>query len=523
MRLLGAVRLSRDTDDTTSPARQRQAIEAFAVMGGHTVVHVAEDIDVSGAVPPAERPELGPWLTDPARLAQWDACIVHKPDRLSRSLRDFLNLVHDLERDGKSVVSIDPALDFSTDLGRLVANILLSFAEFERRIIAARTKDAYHYIKQDSGYPGGQVPFGYTVRKRDGKGWEYAHDPEFAPVVEEMTERAIGGESMRRISMWLNESAVPTSRDVVRRRAGKPEKGSQWSTEAVRSVFNSPAIAGMHAADGKPLRDADGLIVDRCEGIIDRDTWERLKLAIAGSPHKAHRVDANPLLRVAYCALDGAPFYTTGDPTANHRYRYYRCSLHAKGECRGRNVPAEWLENITGIAFLGQVGDTEIIDRIEIPAEDHTRELAETDEAIDHLDAEYREGRLNARAYSRMISSLEERRDRLAALPSRPATWKLRPTGETFGQRWGRLDPAGRRKLMIDAGFEVRASRTSEGFTFGFQIDPELAERAQQAAAGQSVTVPGHQVAQESWQAIGSGSTITAGSADELMTKLARR
>ncbi len=491
-------------------------------MGGHAIVHIAEDLDVSGAVPPADRPELGPWL---ARPGEWDALIVAKPDRLSRSLRDFLNLQHELSKQGKSIISIDPALDFSSDLGLLVANILMSFAEFERRMIASRTRDAYKHIKQGSGYPGGQVPFGYTVRKRNGTGWEYAHDPEFAPVVSEMAERALAGVSMRQIALWLNETGIPTSRDVVRLRQGNPAKGSQWTTEAVRSVFNSPAIAGMHARDGKPLRDADGLIVDRCPAIIDHDTWERLTLAIAGSPHGAHRVDANPLLRVAHCALDGAPLYTTGDPTKNHRYRYYRCSLQAKSGCTGRNVPAEWLEHVTGIAFLGQVGDTEIIDRIEIPAEDHTRELAETDEAIANLDAEYREGGLNARAYARMVSALEDKRARLAELPSRPAHYRLRPTGETFGQRWDRLDPAGRRGLMIDAGYEVRASRTNEGFTFGFQIDPELAERAQRAAAGQPVDLPGHDATQESWQALGSGSgsTITASSADELMMKLARR
>lgn len=125
--------------------------------------------------------------------------------------------------------------------------------------------------------------------------------------------------------------------------------------------------------------------------------------------HKAHRVDADPLLRVAFCAIDGAPPYTTGDPDANHRYRYYRCSLSSRSGCTGRNVPAEALEQWTATAFLGQVGAVEIVERIPVPAEDHTRELAEVEEAIANLDAEYSEGRLVARTYSRMVSALEDK------------------------------------------------------------------------------------------------------------------
>jgi site-specific DNA recombinase len=521
MRLLGAVRLSRDTDETTSPARQRAAIESWSAAGGHTITHIAEDIDVSGAVAPADRPELGQWLKRPD---EWDAIIVHKPDRLSRSLRDFLNLWHDLDKQGKTLVSVDPALDFATPIGRMTAGILMSFSQFEREVISGRVKDAHRHIKQGSGYPGGQVPFGYMPIKRDGKGWEYAHDPEFAPVVREVAGRAINGESMRQIALWLNSSGVPTSRDAVRRRSGKPELGSKWSTEAVRSLFRAPAIAGMQASDGRPLRDADGMIVERCEGIITRDEWEQLKTAITGSAHKAHRVDANPLLRVAYCALDGAPMYSTGDKSKNHRYRYYRCSLAAKDECSGRNIPADWLEKETGLTFLDQVGDIDMFDRIPVPAEDHTRELAEAEEAIANLDSEYQAGQLHARAYARMVSALEDKREALSALPSRPAGYRLRPTGQTFAQRWEQSDAQERRRLMLSAGFEVRVSRTAEGFTFGSRFDPELAQRAQRAAAGE-VIEPDHEAWQAAWDAgwADGDRVITASSVPELLEKLKGR
>jgi site-specific DNA recombinase len=493
------VRLSRDTDESTSPARQRQAIGAFASMHGHTITYIAEDIDVSGSIAPADRPDLGPWL---ARMDEWDAIIVAKPDRLSRSLRDFLNLHHELEEHGKSIISIDPALDFSTDLGRLVATILLSFAGFERRIIAARVRDSYRHITQDGGYPGGAIPFGYLVRHRErGSGWEYAHDPDYVPVLREMVNRAIGGQSMRQIATWLTTEGVPTSQDLARRRAGKPERQTRWSVPSVKAVFTNPAIAGLQASGGRPLRDASGMIVQRCEGIITREEWGQLTAAIDRPAQGSHRVDANPMLRVAFCALDGQPLYATGNVGARRQYRYYICGGKIRNaDCDSSRIPAEALEHLVELAFLGRVGDLEIVGRVLIPAEDHSAELAEVEEAIAHLDSEYDSGNLHARAYSRMVSQLEEKRDVLAALPVHPDRYKRVPSGETFRQRWDRSDAAGHRQLLIGAGFEIRAAMVGGKLTFAYRLDPELAARAQAAAAGEPVELPDHDAGQAAYK-----------------------
>ena len=82
MRILGSARLSHDTDESTSIARQREQVDLTCKARGDTLVHVTEDTDVSGAVAPADREGLGPWLTDPARIAQWDGLMVAKLDRL---------------------------------------------------------------------------------------------------------------------------------------------------------------------------------------------------------------------------------------------------------------------------------------------------------------------------------------------------------------------------------------------------------------------------------------------------------
>src|SRR6516225_856999 len=115
MRLLAAIRLSVETDATTSPERQRKDIEGYAARHGHTVVAWPTDLSVSGAVPPRQRPQLGPWLDRPD---DWDALIVARLDRLSRSLLDFAALQSDLEAKGKEIVCLDPVLDFTTPQGK---------------------------------------------------------------------------------------------------------------------------------------------------------------------------------------------------------------------------------------------------------------------------------------------------------------------------------------------------------------------------------------------------------------------
>ena len=62
MRVLGRLRLSRATEESTSIERQREVIQQWSDMHGHTVVGWATDLDVSGSVDPFDTPQLGDWL-----------------------------------------------------------------------------------------------------------------------------------------------------------------------------------------------------------------------------------------------------------------------------------------------------------------------------------------------------------------------------------------------------------------------------------------------------------------------------
>jgi DNA invertase Pin-like site-specific DNA recombinase len=92
---------------------------------------------VSGAV--TNRPELGKVLK---RLQAGDVLMVARLDRLARSTRDLLNILHTLGERSIGFKSLaDAWADTTTPHGRLLVTMLAGIAEFERELIKARTSD----------------------------------------------------------------------------------------------------------------------------------------------------------------------------------------------------------------------------------------------------------------------------------------------------------------------------------------------------------------------------------------------
>jgi site-specific DNA recombinase len=208
-------------------------------------------------------------------------------------------------------------------------------------------------------------------------------------------------------------------------------------------------------------------LIARLDPIDTPEDYECLQTALK-EREDGRRVNASRLLQVAYCALCSSPLHTTPTRTsadAEQVYRYYLCSGGRKRACPANRVPAAYLEDLAGRLFLGLVGNQEILERIYIPAEDSSAELTAVEQAMEHLEAQYAAdaaccGETGAARFPGMMTRLEERRDRLAALPSTPARIEYRPTGQTFADQWREEDQAGRRQLMVHAGFQVRITRT---------------------------------------------------------------
>lgn len=479
-RILPYIRLSLVTDNTTSPERQYAKIAEYATFGGHDIVEVTEadyDLDVSGAVSPFDRPALSRWLAED-RLGEWDIICVAKLDRISRSLFDFTSLLHWLEAHGKSLIILDPMLDLTTKEGRAMANVLMTFAEYEREVIGARVKDAYDKLRQSGKYTGGIVPFGYRPVKL-GKGWGYEPDPEYAPVVREMAERFLADESPRCIARWLNETGVPSPKDVIRKRHGKKAPtGTPWGRTTITAILSSPTIIGAATTARKQelIRDKHGMVVYRADPLVDRDTYERLQARFFRDATHPARVSTSPLLRVVFCAVCGAAAHISTshwkpratrhlpDPVV-YNYRYYKCSRANDGayDCPARQVNADLLEESVFATLLELAGWQRLTEKRLIPGRDFSEESAWLIEQTQRLQAEISRARLARRDYSDLQTQLDSagsELDRLAALDPEPARIEYTPTGLTFRQWWEAHDLTARREFLAAQGVKVYVHRT---------------------------------------------------------------
>jgi len=115
-----------------------------------------------------ERPALQRLLTD-INDGKVDVVVIYKIDRLSRSLLDFAKMMETFENHRVSLVSVTQQFNTATSMGRLVLNVLLSFAQFEREIIAERTRDKIAATRRKGKWAGGRPVLGYDVDPKGGR------------------------------------------------------------------------------------------------------------------------------------------------------------------------------------------------------------------------------------------------------------------------------------------------------------------------------------------------------------------
>ena len=448
MRVLGVIRLSRETDESTSPERQREAVTKWADLHGHEIVGWAEDLDVSGALSPWERPTLGPWLSE--RSSEFDIIAAWKVDRISRRLLHFVSLVEWADERGKSVASATEPINTSDRFGRMIASMLAMFAEFERDAIKERIADGREALRREGRWGGGHPPYGYRPAKIDG-GWKLELDEQAAEVVREMVSRVVAGASVLSVARDLNDRGVRT------------RGGAEWTASAMFRVLRSRTIIGQAEHHGKPLVDADGVPRRIAEPIITDADFRTLQ-AVLDERAKAPRMrthGAALLLGIAYCEC-GQRLYRQGGVSKGKLYGYYVCSGRKRArtddKCPNKPIAADLLNDAAEDGLLALVGDLEFMDQQFVAGINHDEEIAQVERAIREAREEWDLGLYgdDRKGYLERVSRLNERKARLVAEPSQPDRWETVGTGRTFRQTYVDLETAEeRRAFLLASGLRV--------------------------------------------------------------------
>ena len=319
---------------------QRESGEAYVESqkqeGWVTLPTRYDDGGYSGAT--LERPALHRLLAD-IEGGKIDCIVVYKLDRLSRSLLDFAKLMDVFDRHNVSFVSVTQHFDTSTSMGRLMVNVLLSFAQFEREIIGERIRDKVAATRRKGKYAGGPPVLGYDVdreRKR------LVVNSKEAKLVQRIFSDFVATGSTTTLAQQLNEEGHTTKSWTTK--AGKHRLGKPWDKVLIYRVLQNCLYIGEVGHKGKRYHGDH-------ESIVTRRLWDQAHSILArnGRARGVRTRTKTPallrgLIRCAHCGCSMGPTFTK---RRGRVYRYYACihgSKHGAGSCPVGSVPAGEIE-----------------------------------------------------------------------------------------------------------------------------------------------------------------------------------
>jgi DNA invertase Pin-like site-specific DNA recombinase len=206
MQVLGYVRVSTDEQGKSGAGleAQRTAIVAECKRRGWELIEVIEDAGFSAK--DLKRPGVQEALRA-LKSGEAGALVVAKLDRLSRSMVDFAGVMAQAQKQGWALVALDCAVDTTTPAGEAMAHVLATFAQFERRLISQRTREALAVKKAQGVRLGRPRAMPAKLRKR----------------IHAMDDR---GDSLAAIARALNAEGVPTAHG-----------GARWHPSTIRAVL----------------------------------------------------------------------------------------------------------------------------------------------------------------------------------------------------------------------------------------------------------------------------------------------
>jgi site-specific DNA recombinase len=226
-------------------------------------------------------------------------------------------------------------------MGRLVLNVLLSFAQFEREIISERTRDKIAATRRKGKWSGGLPILGYDV------------DPTVPRLVVNTKEAA----RVRAIfDLYLeHRGLLPVVRELERRgwrtkawvtRKGRKLGGKPFTKTSLHKLLTNATCAGK-------LRYKTELHHGEHPAIVDPLKWQKVQELLHGNCHRGALLTRNGsgaiLKGLLHCRPCGCAMTPTHATKGGKRYRYYVCSIAQKrgyDRCPSQSVPAGQMERI---------------------------------------------------------------------------------------------------------------------------------------------------------------------------------
>ncbi|TSC91186.1 MAG: Resolvase protein [Parcubacteria group bacterium Licking1014_17] len=306
---------------------QEQKIRSFiASQNDWQVFKIYNDAGFSGAT--LQRPKIQELLLD-LKKEKIDVVLVYKIDRLTRSPKDFYQLIEFFEQAKIDFISITERFDTSTPAGRLLRNIMLTFSQFERELTSERTKDKMLERARKGLCNGGFTPYGYSRQNK------------------KLVVNSKEAEEIKSIfETYIETGSLAKTYSMLKGRNIKSKFGKNFSKTVLAYLLRNIVYIGR-------IKHRNEIYQGVHEPIISEEIF-----ALAQKIHKEKlknfRVYKNflfgGLIKCEKCGsnMSGSFSNKHRDGKFDRRYYYYRCTSTTKFDwqsCPVKQVSAERLEN----------------------------------------------------------------------------------------------------------------------------------------------------------------------------------
>lgn len=465
----------------TSIDAQRNILQGYAAMTSQAI-KIYEDPGYSGKN--MNRPALQQLLAV-CRSAEVSSVVVWKLDRLSRSLRDTLSIIEDVfQPRGITLVSVTESIDTSTPSGRMMLNLLASFAQLEREQDSDRVVMAHKHLARDCKYLGGHVPLGYMIDQDK----HYQLDPETAPVVRHVFDLYLARSGYGPILDYLNSFTFPGTRKTA---FGKSDLNFMLKNE----IYAGTYIRRLGADPRHRITSPETIRVPGgVPAILTQEEWTRVCALRDQSRTSAAMYAARqvyPLSGLVFCASCGRlmPLNYGGKDRSGAKQRYYTCKSSCCRPARLEGLQDAVFEVLEQMSVSGSEAITAACgianSYSDAADQDHAAEARNIDSEIMNINKKIsaivafisERGSLAPQALADDLTRLEADRQQLqlrAAALRRPATRYDAPAtvaAITACQGIKKQPPDQQKSLLQAAVFKVLVSDDDYRIIFNWHTD----------------------------------------------------
>jgi len=410
---------------------QRQQIVEYAKNKGWELDCIYSDEGISGAK--IEYRTNFKKLIEDAKKGKFEVVIFTKLSRFARNTREYLNLFHELQDHGITLVSIKENFDQTTSTGRVMATIFASFAEFERETIKEQMYESKMIRWREQRTFIGRPPYAYQWNKEKK---QLEINEEEAKVYHLL------------VDMYLNQKMSFQDMCIKLKKIGIKGKRADWSSTTISYTFKNPAYYGTYVVnqyiyeDGvrgvgskrtKQRKPSSENITYQITPLISKNQWDRIQEQTEFNKCKSKRSDKTEDLIMRDVLICGRCKGRVKPRVGNVRkdgtaLRYYVCywagtskkNLIASGRKKKCSLPYietkhiekdVWVDFMMGFVF----SPTEILEHI-YNSKKHKDKINQLRETIDRLESEITK---KDRARKNLYNLLEEEDTNIGELKDR--------------------------------------------------------------------------------------------------------